>query len=164
MNPLLIKYAIGAVVTALFGWLCYDYGHDSVMSEWQTERAEMASATTQAIIKLREQQDAIQRDLKAKESQSWELYQNAEKEAERLNGELNAMPWRVQVVTKPGNCGVPETDSASSVGDDTTGQYAELPIETTRSVIAIGKDADQCEAKLKALQDYVKIIVDGKKQ
>ena len=164
MNPLLIKCAIGAAVVALFGWLCYDYGHDSVMSEWQTERAEIANATTTAIIKLREQQGAIQRDLKAKESQSWELYQNAEKEAERLNGELNAMPWRVQVVTKPANCGMPETASTASVVNDTAKQYAELPIETTRSVITIGKDADQCEAKLKALQDYVKIVVDDKKQ
>jgi len=67
----------------------------------------------------------------------------------------------VRVVTKPASCGVPETADAASVGNDTTGQYAELPVTTARRVISIGKDADQCEAKLRALQDYVKIIVDG---
>jgi hypothetical protein len=161
MNPLLIKYSIAAAGVAVFGWLCYDYGHDSVMSDWQIERAEMANATSIAIIKLRDRQEAIQAELKDKESKSWELYQNADKESIRLNDELVNRPWRLRVITKPTDCGVPKGNSTSSMGNG--GQHeVELPIETTRNVIAIGRDADRCEAKLSALQEYVKVILDAK--
>lgn len=162
MNPLLIKYAAISGVILLFGWLCYDYGHDSVMSEWQAEKAQINAATASALVKLQQQREAAERDLKTKESESWELYQNAEKEADRLNAELDNRSWRVRVITRASDCRVPESDTASGVGDDTREQFAELPATTTRSVIAIGKDADQCSAKLKALQDYIKIIVDAK--
>ena len=161
MNPLLIKALASCAVLTVFGWLCYDYGHDSVMSDWQIERAEMANATSIAIIKLRDQQEAIQAELKDKESKSWELYQNADKESIRLNDELVNRPWRVRVITKPVDCGVPKDNSTPSMGDGDQHEV-ELPIETTRSVISIGRDADRCEAKLSALQEYVKVILDAK--
>ena len=162
MNPLLIKALAAWVVIAVFGWLCYDYGHDSVMSDWQQERSKMASATSKAMIALQQQRDATEQALKAKESQAWGMYQDAENKANELAGELNGMAWRVRVNTSPADCRVPETATTASVGNVSANEYAELPAETTRSVIAIGKDADQCEAKLKALQEYVKIIVDRK--
>jgi len=154
MNPALIKAAIAAGLMAVFGWLCYDYGHDSVMADWQVERAEINSKTADALKLLMKQRDETERDLSQSEAKAWEQYRHADEENERLNRELAERPWRVRIERSPCDR-VPSDTGAATMGDGRTEQYAELSREAARRVAAIGRDADRCEAKLKALQDYV---------
>lgn len=159
INPLTIKIiaALGLLVVSALGG--YKYGHDSVMSDWNQEKANTSAATAQALITLNEYRARQEILLNKSETAAWEQYQNAQTENDKLNNELDNRPWRVRVITQPSDCPMRDTDAAS-VGDGITEQYAELPAATTRSIATIGKDADRCEAKLKALQDYVKIVVD----
>lgn len=154
MNPELIKAAIAAGLLAVFGWLCYDYGHDSVMSDWQAERAETNSKTADALKLLMRQRDETERSLSESESKAWEKYRNADQENERLNRELAERPWRVRI-ERAACDNVSSNTRAASVGNGEAGEYAELSREAARRVAAIGREADRCEAKLKALQDYV---------
>lgn len=157
MNAIAIKYlAIAAAIAALC-WLSYDYGATSVQSAWNDERAALNEATASALANLNKQRSETEKSLKLKESEAWDKYNEADKLAQNLNDELTNRPWRVRIETR--YFGVPKTDSTASMGNGAE-QYAELSAEVTRSVIAIGKDADRCEAKLKALQDWAKIITD----
>lgn len=162
INPLTIKIiaALGLLALSAFGG--YKYGHDSVMNEWLAEKSAISDATVKALITLNEQRKQKESELSQSEKSAWEQYQHAQTENDRLNYELSNRHWRVRVITKADNCSVQDTES-SSVGDGAAEQYAELPEQTSRSIAAIGRDADQCEAKLKALQDYVKIVVDTDK-
>lgn len=154
MNPALIKAAIAAGLMAVFGWLCYDYGHDSVMADWQAERAEINSKTADALKLLMKQRDETERDLSQSEAKAWEQYRHADEENERLNRELAERPWRVRI--ERASCDRVSNDTgASTVGDGAPEQYAELSREAARRIAAIGRDADQCEAKLMALQQYI---------
>ena len=75
----------------------------------------------------------------------------------RLNLELDNRPWRVRVVTEA-NCSVPEASAASSV-DDAGEATRELPDKTKRRIERIARDANQCEAQLSALQEYVRGVL-----
>lgn len=149
--------AIGVIIAA--GFMGYKFGHDSVMADWQTERAEVNKATSDALIKMQQQRDNLEREMKQKEAAAWEKYQNAQTESDRLSDELANIPWRVRIVRQPADCPVSGDSSTSSL-DDGARHSAELPEETSRGLVAIGRDADRCEAKLSALQDWVKTLVD----
>lgn len=155
MNAIAIKYLAMAAAIAALCWLSYDYGATSVQSEWNDERAALNEATASALVNLNKQRSEAEAALKDKEYEAWWKYNEADKIAKSLSDELVNRPWRVRIETR--DCGVPKANPTASM-DNGAGQYAELSNEVTRSVIAIGKDADRCEAKLKALQDWANII------
>jgi len=159
INPLTIKIAIALGLLALSTFGGYKYGHDSVMSDWLAEKSVMNEATASALTKLNEQRKQKDEAAEQSEREAWEKYQNAQSENDRLNTELANRPWRVRVITKAADCSVRDT-SASIMGNGEEYTTAELPASTARSIAAIGRDADRCEAKLKALQDWAKIVVD----
>lgn len=157
MNPMAAKPLIYAALLAFVCWIAYDYGATSVREDWNAERAEINKVTADALIKMNEQRKSTETELQKSESAAWEKYQNAQNESDRLSTELANRPWRVRI-ERAACDNLPGNTRAASVGDDKAEQYAELPVSTTRSVIEIGRDADQCEAKLKALQDYINLI------
>lgn len=158
INPLTIKIAIALGLLALTAIGGYRVGHDSVMNEWLTEKSAISDATANTLTKLNEQRKQKDKAAEQSEKEAWEKYQNAQVENDRLNTELANWPWRVRVITKAASCSVPDSTS-TSVGDGAREQFAELPASTSRSVAAIGRDADRCEAKLKAMQDWALIVI-----
>lgn len=127
--------------------LSYHFGATSVQSDWNAEKA----ATVTAMIRMNTERAEREKLLTVSELKAWEQYQNAQIESDRLNSELESRPWRVRIYCPAGN------QQAASVGDGKTAEYAELPDSVARSITAIGRDADRCEAKLKALQDFITI-------
>ena len=157
ITPAQIKMLVivGGLIAS--GFLGYKFGKDSVLSDWKTETAKMNAATSDAMIKLQKQRGELEKELMISESEAWEKYSEAESEASRLSRELNNRPWRVRVVTEA-NCSVPEASAASSV-DDAGEAARELPDKTKRRIERIARDANQCEAQLSALQEYVRGVL-----
>ncbi len=131
--------------------LSYHFGATSVQSDWNAEKA----ATVVAMTRMNNERVEREKLLAVSELKAWEQYQNAQIESDRLNTELESRPWRVRI-EKRNDC-PSGGEPAASMGDGKTEEYAELPSSITRSITAIGRDADQCEAKLKALQDFITV-------
>lgn len=157
ITPAQIKMLVMAGCVIASGFFGYKFGHDSVMSDWQTETAKMNAATSDAMVKLQKQRGELEQELRLSESEAWEKYREAESEANRLSDEFDNRPWRVRVVTKT-DCPVPTTTKSSGV-DDAGEAAGELPDKTKRRIERIARDANQCEAQLSALQDYVRGVL-----
>lgn len=157
MNPTTIKIVVAVAAMTLAGYGGYKFGRDSVMADWQSERAEINKATANALIRMQELQNHLETQLRDNEAKAWKEYQNAQSEADRLAGELANRPWRVRV-ERPACGNLPGDSGAASVGDGKEYE-AELPAETSRRIIEIARDADRCEAKLNALQGYIDSIL-----
>lgn len=151
-----LKYAVLAAAIFALCYLSYDYGATSVQSAWNDERAKLNEATAKALSDINTQRNESEKALQAKELENWSKYNEADELAKKLNDDLTNRPWRVRI--ESANCGMPETDPTASVGDGEEYQ-AQLPIEATRDLITIGSDADKCEAKLSALQEWANIIL-----
>lgn len=158
INPLTIKIAIALGLLALSAIGGYKLGHDSVMAGWNAEKSAISDATANALTKLNEQRKQKDKAAEQSEKEAWEKYQNAQVENDRINSELDSRPWRVRVITKSASCSVPDS-TAASVGNGEEYTTAELPREIAAGISSIGRDADQCEAKLKSLQDWALIVV-----
>lgn len=158
INQLTIKIAIALGLLALSAIGGYRVGHDSVMNEWLTEKSAINDATANALTKLNEQRKQKYKDAEQSEKEAWEKYQNAQSENDRLNTELDSRPWRVRVITKAADCSVPDS-AATSMGNGEEYTTAELPDSIARNIAAIGREADQCEAKLKSLQEWALIVI-----
>lgn len=142
-------------------YLAYDYGATKVSEDWQTERAALNKATAEALIAVAKNGRDAADELREKEKDAWGKYEEASREVERLNDELATRPWRVRI--QPGNCtNVPGTEGAGDVGGSAPGGYAELPDSVTRSLAAVGRRANLCEAKLAYMvewAEYAKKVV-----
>lgn len=158
INPLTIKIAIALGLLALSTIGGYKLGHDSVMVDWNAEKVAISDATASALTKLNEQRKQKDKAAEQSEKEVWEKYQNAQVENDRINSELDSRPWRVRVITKAASCTMPDTVTAS-VGNGEEYTTAELPASIARNIAEIGQEADQCEAKLKSLQQWALIVI-----
>lgn len=158
INPLTIKIAIALGLLALSAIGGYRVGRDSVMNEWLTEKSAISDATASALTKLNEQRKQKDKAAEQSEKEAWEKYQNAQVENDRINSELDSRPWRVRIITKTASCTVPDS-TATSVGNGEEYTTAELPDSIARNIAEIGREADQCEAKLKSLQQWALIVI-----
>ena len=162
MIPPLYKYLAfaGAAIAIIGGayWYGHSTGYDkrdlealkAINEQWQTYQQQLSKVT---------EENRIARE-KASESerQAWELYENAQKNYDAAVADGNA--WRVRVKScGASKSGVPNDTTAANVGNEQADGLAELPAAVARGLAEVGQRADQCEAKLKAMQDWASVII-----
>ena len=140
-------YAAGALAILTGVWWYgdnrYDAGFDKARADAVDEQLERER---QIIARF----NVMVTQTQKAEKEAWKQYEEA------INRPMPEQPVRVRVVYRTRDTVCPT--EATGVGNGTVEVVGELPRENQERLERIGREADQCEAKLKALQGYINAL------
>lgn len=167
MNLQIYKYLsiAGISIALLAGAFFYgrSIGYDVRDLEAQTAANEQWAEYQKQLNDITEQNRLNQIEASTREAIAWEKYNEAQQNYD--NAVSDADGWRVRVKscsTATGN--VSGNTKPTNVGNEPAERLEKLPAAVTRGLAAVGQRADQCEAKLKAMQDWAQVVIDSQRK
>ncbi len=85
--------------------------------------------------------------------------QNARTENRRITDELATARERLSVRVDPSSCSSMSTTAGAASMDDEVGARADLHPATAAGVFGVAGRADECQVKLRGLQEWVQLVV-----
>ncbi|MBV2132061.1 lysis protein [Pseudomonas sp. MAP12] len=155
LRPPLLALLVGiAIGWAINGWrLGADLSALRADHAQQLER--IAAAQAAAIAEQQQIRDQLEKQLAAIDHQRYQELTHAQENSDRLAADLATARQRLRVRIDPASCGgVPDTSGTAGV-DDGAGAQADLHPATAAGVVRVTGRADQCRARLMALQEWV---------
>lgn len=167
----LTRHLAGPLLAALLGaflswqWQANSWGNK--LADTERRHAEQMTAITRAAAEahatIRAREEALAERIAELDTRHYEEYRDAQKTNDQLAADLAAARQRLSVrVSHPAACGdrLPETTGAAGV-DDGAGARADLHPATAAGVIGVTARADECRARLTALQEWADAVSAG---
>ena len=154
------RYAIVAVMVVVLSathWKAYVVAKDTVMSQWQQEKLQLAQAALEAeqVARKKEQELVVAKE-KA-EKQYVEEKRKAARAAASASAELDRL--RDALATAPADSGEESHCACTGTGVNVaTGLERELLGHCAASLVQLAAEADRLETVVVGLQSYVKDV------
>lgn len=150
---------LALLVGIAIGWAINGWRLGSDLSELRADHAQqlerIAAAQAAAIAEQQQIRDQLMQQLAAIDQQRYQELTHAQENTDRLAADLAAARQRLRVRIDPASCGgVPSATSPAGV-DDGAGARADLHPAVAAGVVRVTGRADQCRARLTALQEWV---------
>ncbi len=146
----------------LLGWVVKGWEARAEAFRLRAEHAQqlerIAAAQAEAIAEQAQIRDQLMRRLAAIDEQRHQELRNAQITTDTLAADLAAARQRLRVRVDPASCtGLPATAPAAGV-DDGPGARADLHPSDAAALVRVTGRADECRARLTALQDWARTL------
>lgn len=125
------------------------------------QAAKDAAVANQAFTEQQRARQQLEQHLASIDQQHYQELQHAQETTDQLSADLATARQRLRVRIAPGSCSagtVPATASAPGV-DDGAGTRAELYPATAEGLVRVTGRADECRARLTALQAWARTVM-----
>ncbi|MBV2132742.1 lysis protein [Pseudomonas sp. MAP12] len=144
------------------GWVINGWRMGVELSDLRADHAQqlerIAAAQAAAIGEQQQIRDRLMQQLAAIDQQRYQELTHAQENADRLAADLAAARQRLRVRIDPASCsGMPDTTGAAGL-DDGAGAQADLHPAVAAGVVRVTGRADQCRARLTALQEWARAV------
>lgn len=161
LRPLLAAALLLAAGTA-FGWLIQGWRLGAELSalraDHATELQRFANTNAAALAAQQQASQRLAQQLAALDHQRYQELTHAQENTDRLAADLAAARQRLRVRIDPASCpGLPAATGAASL-DDGAGARADLHPAVAAGVVRVTGRADECRARLTALQEWARAV------
>lgn len=161
LRPLLVAALLFAAGASL-GWLANGW---QLGAELSTQRAahaaelqQLADINAAALAVQQQTRQRLEQQLAALDQQRYQELTHAQQNTDRLAADLAAARQRLRVRIDPASCpGLPAATGAAGL-DDGAGARADLHPAVAASVVRVTGRADECRARLTALQEWARAV------
>lgn len=153
LRPLLL-IAAGIAI----GWLAHGWRLGAELSAQRADHAaelqQLADTSAAALASQQQARQRLEQQLAALDKQRYQELTHAQENTDRLADDLAAARQRLRVSIDPASCpGLPATTGPADL-DDGAGARADLHPAVAASVVRVTGRADECRARLTALQAW----------
>lgn len=132
-------------------------------AEHDRQAAQDARVASQAFAEQQHARQQLEQQLAGIDQQHYQELTHAQENTDRLSADLAAAHQRLRVRVAAGSCSagsVPASTGAAGV-DDGAGTRADLYPATAAGVVRVTGRADECRARLTALQAWARAVTGG---
>lgn len=162
MNAIVLWAALVAAGMVL-GWVAQGWRMGAEFAQQQAEQAgmlrELAEEQVEVLRIEQKKRAVLEAQLSALDNQHYQELQDVQAKNARLAADLSASARRLSVRTITTSCPRMSTTAPAPRLDDAAGTRADLHPAVAANLIRVTGQADQCQAKLTGLQDWVKQVL-----
>ena len=158
--------ATGAAIALLAGAAAAGWTANGwrLSAEHDRQAAQDAKVASQAFAEQQHARQLLEQQLADLDKQHYQELSHAQENTDRLSADLAAAHQRLRVRVTAGSCSagpVPASTGGAGV-DDGAGAWADVYPATAAGAVRVTGRADECRARLTALQAWVRDVTGGK--
>ena len=163
LRPLLAAALLFAAGASL-GWLANGWRLGAELAtqraDHATELQRLADINAAALAAQQQTRQRIEQQLAALDQQRYQELTHAQENTDRLAADLTAARQRLRVRIDPASCDEVPAATGTAGLDDGAGARADLHPAVAAGVVRVTGRADECRARLTALQEWVRVVSD----
>lgn len=161
LRPLLAA-ALLVAAGASIGWLVNGWRLGAELAAQRANHAaelqQLADITAAALAAQQQARQRLEQQLAALDQQRYQELTHAQENTDRLAADLAAARQRLRVRIDPASCpGLPAATGTAGM-DDGAGARADIHPADAAALVRVTGRADECRARLTALQDWARAI------
>ena len=163
LRPLLAAALLFAAGASL-GWLANGWRLGAELSTQRAKHAaelqQLAETSAAALASQQQARQRLEQQLATIDTQRYQELTHAQQNTDRLAADLAAARQRLRVRIDPASCGGVSAGTGAAGLDDGAGARADLHPAVAAGVVRVTGRADECRARLTALQEWAKAVSD----